>query len=325
VSAPFVLIEDIVNDWTDRDVPWAINGLAYYGGVSLLSAPPKVGKSTLLASLAEARTNGKLWLERNTREGATLLLTEEGAFPVAHRWHRSTELSVLMHHAAVTAHTEWQDDPARAYIDRKSELFSFRTWVLDEVRNWLAGDRRALVIVDTLARWGGIVDENDASEVTKVVGLFTQLAQETGAAVILVHHARKGGGQHGEAIRGSGAVLATVDVAWELNRVREGSSDRRLDVRGRVMFDDSIPLAFDPATGEYSVRDDDGFPVADSWLEPVPHDGPGLTVEQLATVWNVVRTSAQKRATGLLQAGRLRRETEPGRRSRYRYWSVPIG
>jgi hypothetical protein len=43
-------------------------------------------------------------------------------------------------------------------------------------------------------------------------------ATGAGLAVLLVHHQRKGGGQDGDAVRGSGAIFAAVDMLIEVER-----------------------------------------------------------------------------------------------------------
>jgi hypothetical protein len=67
--------------------------------------------------------------------------------------------------------------------------------------------------------------------------------------LLLLHHIRKGGGQHGEGITGGHAFLGVVDVALELLRADGGNQNQR-KVRGwgRVI---AIPELL-------YARDDDG-------------------------------------------------------------------
>jgi hypothetical protein len=53
---------------------------------------------------------------------------------------------------------------------------------------------------------------------TKAVKPLLQLARDSGACVLLIHHARKSEGQYGDEIRGSGALFALVDVAIVMKR-----------------------------------------------------------------------------------------------------------
>src|SRR4030095_9892655 len=70
-----------------------------------------------------------------------------------------------------------------------------------------------LVVLDTLPAFWGIEDENDNAKAVKAVRPWLKLARETGAAVLLVHHESKAGGERGRGIRGAGALFGLVDQA----------------------------------------------------------------------------------------------------------------
>jgi len=125
-----------------------------------------------------------------------LLVTEEGGVAVVHKTEGLRQLDVLDRRAALSAGLSFPG-------------------VLDVIGTWAVSHTDGLVFIDTLAIWGQIENENDASEAGRVVAQVTALAQATDMAVMLIHHARKSGGDNGEAIRGSGAILATVDIAVE--------------------------------------------------------------------------------------------------------------
>ncbi|MDI6816312.1 MAG: hypothetical protein QME41_03840 [Actinomycetota bacterium] len=48
-----------------------------------------------------------------------------------------------------------------------------------------------------------------------------ELIFETSSSILLVHHHRKSGGEHGDEMRGSSAILGAVDVALNLHRETE--------------------------------------------------------------------------------------------------------
>lgn len=55
----------------------------------------------------------------------------------------------------------------------------------------------------------------------KVLGHFRQLVEETGAAVVLIHHQREGhhsGGRAGDALRGYSSIEAALDLVTRLRR-----------------------------------------------------------------------------------------------------------
>jgi AAA domain-containing protein len=89
-----------------------------------------------------------------------------------------------------------------------------------------------LILVDTLSAFWRIENENDAAEMTKVMKPLLQLARESGACVLLNHHARKSEGSYGDEIRGSGALFALVDVAIMMKRY-EVQTQRLLQFQSR--------------------------------------------------------------------------------------------
>ena len=77
-----------------------------------------------------------------------------------------------------------------------------------------------LIIIDNLGVVSGGADENSA-EMIQVMSLFRQLSEETGAAVILIHHPRKGngiGGRAGDTLRGHSSIEASLDLALLVER-----------------------------------------------------------------------------------------------------------
>jgi hypothetical protein len=76
-----------------------------------------------------------------------------------------------------------------------------------------------LVIVDPLRRFHE-GDENDSGAMTAIITSFQRFAHETGAAVLIAHHANRvsmtsGGGEQAYASRGSTAL--TDGVRWQAN------------------------------------------------------------------------------------------------------------
>jgi AAA domain len=83
-----------------------------------------------------------------------------------------------------------------------------------------------LVVLDNLTTVKGSAEENSAA-MGKVMGNFRQLAEATGAAVMLIHHQRKdvhsGKGQGpttraGDRLRGHSSIEAAVDLALLVER-----------------------------------------------------------------------------------------------------------
>jgi hypothetical protein len=279
--------------------------VVYVGGVSLISGPPKAGKSTLAAQLQRCRETGaRLFGAWDVTTGPTLLVTEEGGVPVVYKAEGMHALDVL---------------------DRRSALAAGLAFdgVLAVVREWGETNPGGLVFIDTLAIWAGIEDENDAGQTTKAIAAVAAVAQAVPLAIVLVHHARKSGGEGGTAIRGSGAILATVDIGIELSRVSPESDERYLDLIGRVILPERYRLRFDRATKTYTLADEAGTRLAEieADLADIPADGPGLTRNELTALW---KKDPRARADQLVNVGRMRRDyVKQGRSFAWRYWSIP--
>ena len=77
-----------------------------------------------------------------------------------------------------------------------------------------------LVVVDNLGVVSGDADENSA-EMVHVLANFRRLAEEAGAAVVIIHHQRKATGfksRAGEALRGHSSIEAALDLALLVER-----------------------------------------------------------------------------------------------------------
>lgn len=83
-----------------------------------------------------------------------------------------------------------------------------------------------LIVIDNLGLVTGDVDENSAM-MAQIMRNFRTIAEMTGAAIVLIHHQRKGGaGQSraGDALRGHSSIEAALDLA--LHVVRENNTNQ---------------------------------------------------------------------------------------------------
>lgn len=170
------------------------------GSLALLAGKPKEGKTTLVYQLCVRLCQGQPFLGRTTKKGGVLILAvEEHRRDVKLRLQNlgAEELDGLYVHVGALS-------PTAAFF---AELLTF---IRDHTIH--------LVIIDTLAAFWSVENENDASEMTKAVKPLLQLARQSEACVLLIHHARKSEGSHGDEIRGSGALFGLVDVALIMKR-----------------------------------------------------------------------------------------------------------
>src|SRR5262249_18853718 len=72
-------------------------------------------------------------------------------------------------------------------------------------------------------------DECDNSRVAQALSAWIAIGRQTGKTLIMLHHMRKGAGEHGEGIAGGHAMLGAVDIALE---VRRDNQPNRRHIRG---------------------------------------------------------------------------------------------
>ena len=171
------------------------------GGLSILAAKPKVGKSTLARNLTYALAKGDLsFLGRNiTSSGAVVYLAlEEKRSEVKKHFLRmgaSEHLPIFIHTGSA---------PEKA---------------IEELRKAIIESKAILAIVDPLQRLIRLPDLNDYSSVSLALEPLMQIARETGCHILLVHHANKGiPREGGDSILGSTAIFGSVDCALIMKR-----------------------------------------------------------------------------------------------------------
>jgi len=152
-----------------------------------------------------------------------------------------TELTTRLCH-------EWPDERILYFTEEPQSIWEARLAQLSE--GWdhvtlvfaLGAERKAIletikqstatvVVIDTVRSLLGLRDETDNSEVARVLNPFIAACRQSDMTLLLLHHIRKGGGQHGEGITGGHAFLGVVDLALELLRADGGSENQR-KVRG---------------------------------------------------------------------------------------------
>lgn len=287
------------------DIPWIIGGFVFHHGVTLITGLPKAGKSTFTTEMIRCLEEAQPFLERAVKPVPALLVTEESGVPVGYKVRGLKKLDIFDLQAAA----------GETFID-----------TLNRITRWTDRNPGGVVFIDTLSVWASIEDENDASKVTTALKLIKRVAAEYDCAIVLVHHARKGGGTNGEAVRGSGAIVANVDVLIEVKRVEgdQTRTRRNVDAMGRVIVEGRTLVDFDPETRRYALLDPNEIAVEEieAKLVGIPTTGQGMTRAQIGDLWTM--TNPRKPIERLLNRGRLRTErVKVGRAWRDVFWAIP--
>ena len=91
----------------------------------------------------------------------------------------------------------------------------------EQLRSHCLKNKVGLLVVDTLARWARLPDENDATAMAAAVEPLRRIAAEN-VAVLFLRHDRKGGGELGQRRPGRGSSAATGEADHILHLQRKG-------------------------------------------------------------------------------------------------------
>ena len=213
-----------------EDIAFVWENTLSKGGLSLLVAKPKVGKSTFARNLALkiARGDAEFLGRAITSPGPPLLfLLEE----------KRSEVKKHFQRMGAT-----EDLPIDIHIGTAPEE------ALEELRKVIIDHGAVFAVVDPLQRLVRIPDLNDYSSVSLALEPLEQIARTTGCHIMLVHHANKGiGREGGDMILGSTALLGGVDCALIMRR-----TESHRTIYSIQRYGEDLPqtvLAFDAATG----------------------------------------------------------------------------
>jgi hypothetical protein len=211
-EAPLPVVRAADIDDAEVRPRWLVASLWARAGVGILGGAPKCCKSWLALEMALAVASGAPCLgvfEIGDAGPVLLYMAEDAAAVVKARLsgicrHRHLDLAALPVHL-ITA-------PALR-LDRAHDQARLR----DAVATYAP----RLLVLDPFVRLHRI-DENDAGQVSALLGYLRELQRAHDVAVLVVHHARKNGhaGQPGQSLRGSGDFFAWADSLLYVRRHR---------------------------------------------------------------------------------------------------------
>lgn len=209
-ALPVVRAADITD--AEARMQWLVASLWARAGVGILGGAPKCCKSWLALEMAIAVASGApcLGVFDVGDIGPALLYMAEDAAPVVKARlagvcrHRGLDLASLPIHL-ITA--------SALRLDRAHDQV--------RLRDTVARYAPRLLVLDPFVRLHRI-DENDAGQVSALLGYLRELQRALDVAVVVVHHARKNGtaGQPGQSLRGSGDFFAWADSLLYIRRHR---------------------------------------------------------------------------------------------------------
>jgi hypothetical protein len=234
-SSRFVTADELLAE-PEEEVEWQVDRLLPAGGTSLLVAKPKAGKSTLGITLSQCTISGSSFLGRAVAKGPVIYLAYEGA---RRQWRGRIRRAGLSGSDFHFFHGSAEGDPLADAHAMAVEI----------------GAR--LIVVDTLWHALRAQDGNAYGDVLLKMEQFIHVANETGAHVVLLHHAKKGeGGLDEDAALGSTALFASVDTQIVLRKVSKEGEEVIFYVSSINRDGDELPksvLVQDPITDLLSI------------------------------------------------------------------------
>lgn len=215
--------------------PWIWRDYLAPGAVTIVAGKPKVGKSTLAFALADALAQrAPAFLGRELDGGPVVYVSEETIGTLAHKLPAVDDLRVLSRDLAWPK-PSWGELIGAAVAEAKRV-------------------GAVALVIDTLAYWAAMPShrEKDAGSAQAVMQRLLEAASE-GVAVLLVMHQRKGGGEDGEGLRGSGAFAGAADIVVELERTQNPRERVLLTLSRYPSTPGSLVVNHDAATGAWSV------------------------------------------------------------------------
>lgn len=178
---------------------WA--GLIFPGCITQLNAEPGAGKSTLLYNIAALGAQGKDLLGIPfSKPIKTLYIDLESP-----AWLQKQKIETICDELPENFHL--------------LSDFNLKRDINDLIRLAMA-KQYDLIVFDTQSKALDLEDENDNAEANRAAALLRKLAKETGAAILLIHHTKKGdGGRKVYLGRGASALAGAVDIVSILETI----------------------------------------------------------------------------------------------------------
>jgi hypothetical protein len=274
----------------DEAVSWLLDGILPIGGLSLLAAKPKVGKSTLARCLALAVSRGNEFLSRVVAQGPVVYLALE-----------EKRSEVRKHFADLGA-----EGVEAVHVHCAAAPQDAIPALLEDVKRL----KPVLVIVDPVLRMTRIRDANDYALVSNALEPLMSLAREYGTHLLLIYHLGKGERTDAtDAILGSTAFFAAVDTALILKR-----SDRYRTIQSRQRYGEDLPetvLEFDPSRRGVSLgvqrSEADELAVSGEILKFLEGAGEGKTEPEINEAVEGSNATKRKAIRRLVAEGKAQR------------------
>lgn len=254
-------------------------------GFAILAGRPKIGKSWFAMQVAGAVGTGGMCLGRRVQAGQVLYIALEDS------------------ERRIKDRGEKQGWPKSALVDFLCECD------LERLATEVEQTQPALVVVDTLNRlWAADgLDTSDPSVMTQAFGRLHSLAAEHECTIVGIEHHRKRALENVvDDILGTTSKAAVPDTILGLYRER-GRRVATLQVTGRDVKEQELPIEFDPLTFCWQVVEGEGRQGTTEVMEVLEKSSDPIGVREIARQTGLYPSQVSRILTDLLSVGRVRR------------------
>lgn len=238
---------------------WSIRGRLPATGLAFLHGEPAAGKTFLAFDLCMALARGDDWHGHKTQQTGVLYVAGEGVAGLGVRMRAYTRAQ------GMRPGTRFRVVPQA--IDFPKSVDELLDEIADVEKE--TGWRADIVVLDTLARTAGGLDEN-SSQMSTYIEAADKLVSK-GKLVLVLHHPGK---DSGRGMRGWSGLRGAVDVEIELTVSADGAT-RTATWKKQKDAEIPAPWSFRLRQVETGERDDEGQPVTSCVIEPC--DTPAAT------------------------------------------------
>jgi hypothetical protein len=295
-------------------VEWIWEGSIPRASAVLFTGQNKIGKSTFTHCLVRARSQGRPYLERKTKAGRTLYLTEMSAEDLKAEYADCPGLGEEQNVSVITQNDcydwGWEATLQQAFMRCQATGVD-------------------LLVVDTFNSWTLLENQNDAGQ---TLGAYHHLRKfmDAGIAVLIEDHEGIEQRDVGSARRGSTALTGQVSVVMSLRKLKgnhgEGTTFRALIRTGRHgVSDETIEWRDNDyhfiGTSAAVKSDDARKKIADILPR---EEKAALRLSDIVKLAGVARTTAQGALEKLVQSGMVekcvKKQKEVSPKNPWHYW-----
>jgi hypothetical protein len=238
------------SDGWNKPVTWLVPDYIPGTGVGILFSASMGLKTFIALHLAGCVATNTQFLNMPTRKGIVFYVGAEGATGLPRR------LKGFEQHNNVSCGKKFVLLPQPLSMVNDDARNALRRIITAESES--QQEDPVLLVLDTFSQCSAGIDENSAGQVAEYLNYCTELANEFGMTVLVIHHSSKSGGY-----RGSSTLLANVDFSLETNRLKpEVPVKTMLSVIKNKEGSTGLNAEFELSPIELGISDSAGRPVS---------------------------------------------------------------